>query len=117
MHGIFRSCGTEKPKFMTLIADGKIMINILLTPIPIVLAVLLFSAMSLPRITATSWAKIGRLLAVIIFLANVGVLLFSVSEKICDGNRRANELRSKDTANQQKQAIACPEAGQTQPDL
>jgi hypothetical protein len=90
------------------------MIDVLLTPAPLILAVLLFSALSWPQIRSMPWAKIGRCLAVVVFLANVGTLLFAASEKAREGRRREDEMRNKKAANQSSDAINAEAAPQHQ---
>ena len=81
--------------------------QLLLSPIPMVLAVLLFSALSWPRIGTRLWARVGRLLAVAVFLANIGTLYSATNDKVREGRRRAEELRNTTTVNQAVQ-VATP---------
>jgi len=86
--------------------------QLLLSPIPTVLAVLLFSALSWPRIGTRLWARVGRLLAVVLVLTNIGTCVSAANDKGREGRRRAEALRNKNRENQASQAIGAEAAPQ-----
>jgi hypothetical protein len=82
------------------------------TPLPMMLAVLMFSALSWPRIAFRFWAKCGRLVAVIVFVAQIGSLVCGMYLKVRHGSERVEEQRNKESASQASQAIGAEAAPQ-----
>lgn len=61
------------------------MIKIFYTPLPLVLAAICYSLLSLPKISKKCLAKIGRIISVFIFLFNVVFLLDAMNNKVVAG--------------------------------
>jgi hypothetical protein len=61
----------------------------LLSPLPLLIAILLFSLFSWPRISKRPWARYGRLLAIALFLVAVAVLVRAAVTKVQAGAARS----------------------------
>jgi len=61
------------------------MIDIFYTPFPLVLAAIFYSLLSLPKISQKCWAKIGRVISVLILIFNILFLLNSFNNKVAAG--------------------------------
>ena len=65
----------------------------LLSPLPLVISLLLFSLFSYPRISERAWAKYGRLLAIALFLFAIFMLAREAVTKVRTG---AKEIESRE---------------------
>jgi hypothetical protein len=64
-----------------------IMRAFLLSPIPIFLSIVLFSLFSWPKISRTIWAKIGRILSVLLFLSSIATWYSALNAKVDAGRQ------------------------------
>jgi hypothetical protein len=61
--------------------------SFLLSPIPIFLSIILFSVFSWPKISRTVWAKIGRILSILLFLSSIVTWYSALNAKVDAGRQ------------------------------
>ena len=59
----------------------------MLSPIPIFLSIILFSVFSWPKISRTVWAKIGRILSILLFLSSIVTWYSALNAKVDAGRQ------------------------------
>jgi hypothetical protein len=65
--------------------------ELFLSPLPLILAAVLFFVFSLPPIASKLWAKAGRASSVLLFVVSISMLINAVHEKGIVGERKARD--------------------------
>jgi hypothetical protein len=87
------------------------MVDLMLTPIPMVAAVIVFSALSLGQVRTRLWAKTGCFIAVVLFVANITALCVSLSQMSRAGRQRAGQTEETSANNTVVEDTLAPRRG------
>jgi hypothetical protein len=66
--------------------------NVLLTPLPLIITFIILSLLWLPKISHQTWARIGRIICLIVIATNICFWLYGINAKLIAGQNQAQAL-------------------------